>query len=110
MTKPDFTRSRELFAEAVKFMPGGVNSPVRAYRAVGREPVFIGRADGAYIFDVDGNRYIDYVGSWGPAILGHNNAVVKAAVLAAVGNGLSFGAATEAEITMAKLLQSAVPS
>jgi glutamate-1-semialdehyde 2,1-aminomutase len=108
--KPDFTRSRELFAEAVNFMPGGVNSPVRAFKAVGREPVFIERADGAYIFDVDGNRYIDYVGSWGPAILGHNNPVVKAAVLATVGNGLSFGAATEAEITMAKLLQSAVPS
>jgi glutamate-1-semialdehyde 2,1-aminomutase len=110
MVKPDFTRSRELFVEAVKFMPGGVNSPVRAFRAVGREPVFIARADGAYIFDVDGNRYIDYVGSWGPAILGHNNPAVKAAVLAAVENGLSFGAATEAEITMAKLLQSAVPS
>ncbi|MDR2802928.1 MAG: glutamate-1-semialdehyde 2,1-aminomutase [Treponema sp.] len=105
-----FTRSHELFSEAVKFMPGGVNSPVRAYRAVGREPVFIKRALGAYIFDEDGNKYIDYVGSWGPAILGHNNPVVKNALLAAVENGLSFGAATEAEITMAKLLQSAVPS
>ena len=91
-------------------MPGGVNSPVRAYRAVGREPVFIRRADGAYLFDEDGNRYIDYVGSWGPAILGHNNPVVKDAILAALENGLSFGAATEAEITMAKLLQCAVPS
>jgi glutamate-1-semialdehyde 2,1-aminomutase len=108
--KPVFTRSHDLFAEAVKLMPGGVNSPVRAYRAVGREPVFIKRADGAYIFDEDGNKYIDYVGSWGPAILGHNNPVVKKALLAAVENGLSFGAATEAEITMAKLLQSAVPS
>ena len=104
------TRSHELFSEAVKYMPGGVNSPVRAYRAVGREPVFIRRADGAYLFDEDGNRYIDYVGSWGPAILGHNNPVVKDAILAALENGLSFGAATEAEITMAKLLQSAVPS
>jgi glutamate-1-semialdehyde 2,1-aminomutase len=108
--KPDFTRSHDLFSEAVKLMPGGVNSPVRAYRAVGREPVFIKRADGAYIFDEDGNRFIDYVGSWGPAILGHNNPVVKAALLAAVENGLSFGAATEAEVTMARLLQSAVPS
>lgn len=104
------TRSHELFSEAVKYMPGGVNSPVRAYRAVGREPVFIRRADGAYLFDEDGNRYIDYVGSWGPAILGHNNPVVKDAILAALENGLSFGAATEAEITMAKLLQCAVPS
>ncbi|MDR0382500.1 MAG: glutamate-1-semialdehyde 2,1-aminomutase, partial [Spirochaetaceae bacterium] len=108
--KPSFRRSGELFAEAVKFMPGGVNSPVRAYRAVGRDPVFIKRADGARVFDEDGNGYIDYVGSWGPAILGHNNPVVKEALLAAVENGLSFGAATEAEITMAKLLQSAVPS
>jgi glutamate-1-semialdehyde 2,1-aminomutase len=99
-----------LFAEAVKLMPGGVNSPVRAFRAVGRDPVFIKRGDGAYIFDEDGNRYIDYVGSWGPAILGHNNPVVKRALLEAVENGLSFGAATEAEITMAKLLQSAAPS
>jgi glutamate-1-semialdehyde 2,1-aminomutase len=96
--------------EAVKYMPGGVNSPVRAYRAVGREPVFIKRADGAYLFDEDGNRYIDYVGSWGPAILGHNNPVVKNAILAALEGGLSFGAATEAEITMAKLLSGAVPS
>ncbi|MDR2343436.1 MAG: glutamate-1-semialdehyde 2,1-aminomutase [Spirochaetaceae bacterium] len=105
-----FSRSDELFSEAVKYMPGGVNSPVRAYRAVGRTPVFIRRADGAYLFDEDGNRYIDYVGSWGPAILGHNNPVVKDAILAALENGLSFGAATEAELTMAKLLQSAVPS
>jgi glutamate-1-semialdehyde 2,1-aminomutase len=105
-----FTKSHELFSEAVKLMPGGVNSPVRAYKAVGREPVFIKRGDGAYIYDEDGNEYIDYLGSWGPAILGHNNPIVKNALLKAVENGLSFGAATEAEITMAKLLQSAVPS
>lgn len=108
--KANFTRSKELFAEASRFMPGGVNSPVRSFKAVGREPVFIKRADGAYLFDEDGNKYIDYVGSWGPAILGHNNTVVKDALRAAMENGLSFGAATEAELTMAKLLCAAVPS
>jgi glutamate-1-semialdehyde 2,1-aminomutase len=108
--KNKFSRSHELFAEALRLMPGGVNSPVRSFRAVGREPVFIKRADGAYMFDEDGNKYIDYVGSWGPAILGHNNPVVKNALLAALDNGLSFGAATAAEITMAKLLTGAVPS
>jgi glutamate-1-semialdehyde 2,1-aminomutase len=91
-------------------MPGGVNSPVRSFKAVGREPVFIKRAEGAYIFDEDGNKYIDYVGSWGPVILGHNNPVVKNALLAALENGLSFGAATEAELKMAKFLTEAVPS
>ncbi|MDR1362492.1 MAG: glutamate-1-semialdehyde 2,1-aminomutase [Spirochaetaceae bacterium] len=110
MIKPNFARSSELFAEALRFMPGGVNSPVRSFKAVGREPVFIKRADGAYIFDEDGNKYIDYVGSWGPAILGHNNPRVKSALLAAIENGLSFGAATEAETAMAKLLTSAAPS
>ncbi|MDR1148297.1 MAG: glutamate-1-semialdehyde 2,1-aminomutase [Spirochaetaceae bacterium] len=108
--KNNFSCSHKLFAEALRLMPGGVNSPVRSFKAVGREPVFIKRADGAYMFDEDGNSYIDYVGSWGPAILGHNNPLVKNALLAALDKGLSFGAATAAEITMAKLLTGAVPS
>jgi glutamate-1-semialdehyde 2,1-aminomutase len=102
--------SRALFAEAKQIIPGGVNSPVRAFRSVKRDPVFIQSAEGAYIIDVDGNRYIDYVGSWGPAILGHNHPVVLAAVREAAGRGLSFGAATEAEVLMARLMLELVPA
>ncbi|MDR3170403.1 MAG: glutamate-1-semialdehyde 2,1-aminomutase [Treponema sp.] len=102
--------SRALFAEAKKIIPGGVNSPVRAFRSVKRDPVFIQSAEGAYIIDVDGNRYIDYVGSWGPAILGHNHPVVLEAVREAAGRGLSFGAATEAEVRMARLMIELVPA
>ncbi|MEG2536826.1 MAG: glutamate-1-semialdehyde 2,1-aminomutase [Hydrogenoanaerobacterium sp.] len=103
-------RSRELFARACNCIPGGVNSPVRAFGAVGDTPRFIEMANGAHITDVDGRTYIDYVCSWGPMLLGHNNSVVKEAVLKAVERGLSFGAATEAELTMAELICSMVPS
>ncbi|MEG1953179.1 MAG: glutamate-1-semialdehyde 2,1-aminomutase [Hydrogenoanaerobacterium sp.] len=103
-------RSRELFARACNCIPGGVNSPVRAFGAVGGTPRFIEMANGAHITDVDGRTYIDYVCSWGPMLLGHNNSVVKEAVLKAVERGLSFGAATEAELTMAELICSMVPS
>ncbi|MDR2495377.1 MAG: glutamate-1-semialdehyde 2,1-aminomutase [Spirochaetaceae bacterium] len=104
------TRSEALFAEAKTLIPGGVNSPVRSFRAVNREPVFMASADGAYISDVDGNTYIDYVGSWGPMILGHNHPAIREAVRAAAEKGLSYGAATEGEVVMARLLTELVPS
>jgi glutamate-1-semialdehyde 2,1-aminomutase len=104
------TRSKELFAEAKNLIPGGVNSPVRAFRSVNRDPVFISSAQGAYVTDVDGNRYIDYIGSWGPMILGHNSREVLEAVQTAARRGLSFGAATEGEVQMARLMTSLVPS
>ena len=85
------TRSETLFEQAKKTIPGGVNSPVRAFNGVGGSPLFIEKADGAYIYDADGKKYIDYVGSWGPMILGHNHPKIREAVLAAVENGLSFG-------------------
>ena len=104
------TRSEQLFSRAVKVMPGGVNSPVRAYGSVGQTPRFIVRADGAKIYDADGNCYTDYVGSWGPMILGHNHPAVLKAVQKAAENGLSFGAATENEVKMAELVCEMVPS
>ncbi|ACJ27926.1 Glutamate-1-semialdehyde-2,1-aminomutase [Shewanella piezotolerans WP3] len=104
------TRSDELFEQAKKTIPGGVNSPVRAFNGVGGSPRFIEKADGAYIFDADGKKYIDYVGSWGPMILGHNHPKIRAAVLEAVENGLSFGAPTELEVTMAEKVIEMVPS
>ena len=91
------SRSEELFEKAKKRMPGGVNSPVRAFQAVGGHPRFMERADGPYIWDVDGNRYIDYIGSWGPMILGHNHPAIREAVIKAAEKGLSFGAATGIE-------------
>ena len=103
-------RSRELFAQAKLMIPGGVNSPVRAFQSVGGTPRFMQKASGAHITDVDGRTYLDYVCSWGPMILGHNHPAVKAAVLQAVENGLSFGTATEAEVTMARLVCDLVPS
>ena len=106
----DTSRSHALFERARTLLPGGVNSPVRAFKSVGGEPFFVQRADGPYLFDVDGNRYIDYVGSWGPMIVGHNHASVRQAVKRAIGDGLSFGAPTEAEITMAERLTALVPS
>ncbi|MEF3082226.1 glutamate-1-semialdehyde 2,1-aminomutase [Luteimonas sp. SMYT11W] len=106
----DTSHSRALFERARTLLPGGVNSPVRAFKSVGGEPFFVQRADGPYLFDVDGNRYIDYVGSWGPMIVGHNHASVRQAVKRAIGDGLSFGAPTEAEITMAERLTALVPS
>jgi len=106
----DTSRSHALFERARALLPGGVNSPVRAFKSVGGEPFFVQRADGPYLFDADGNRYIDYVGSWGPMIVGHNHASVRQAVKRAIGDGLSFGAPTEAEITMAERLTALVPS
>ncbi|GIU44260.1 glutamate-1-semialdehyde 2,1-aminomutase [Shewanella algidipiscicola] len=104
------TRSETLFEQAKKTIPGGVNSPVRAFNGVGGSPLFIEKADGAYIYDADGKAYIDYVGSWGPMILGHNHPKIRAAVLAAVENGLSFGAPTELEVRMAEKVIEMVPS
>ena len=101
--------SEALFERAKKVLPGGVNSPVRAYRAVGMTPRFISRADGAYIWDVDGNRYIDYVCSWGPMILGHNHPNIREAVQKAVQDGLSFGASTAREVDIAELMIQMVP-
>jgi glutamate-1-semialdehyde 2,1-aminomutase len=94
--------SKALFERAVKVMPGGVNSPVRAFKAVGWNPLFIDRADGSRIYDADGNEYIDYVSSWGPLILGHNNAAIREAATKAAQKGMSFGAPTEAEIKLAE--------
>ena len=89
---------------AVKVIPGGVNSPVRAFKSVGMDPKFIARADGPYVWDVDGRRYLDYVGSWGPMILGHNDPTVREAVRAACERGMSFGAATELEVEIAEFI------
>ena len=96
--------SEELFRRAEAVIPGGVNSPVRAFQSVGTTPRFIERADGPYVWDVEGRRYLDYVGSWGPMILGHNNPIVREAVQAACERGLSFGAATELEVRIAEYI------
>ncbi|MBI2780076.1 MAG: glutamate-1-semialdehyde 2,1-aminomutase [Gammaproteobacteria bacterium] len=104
------TRSHELFQQAQRHIPGGVNSPVRAFRGVGGEPVFLKRGAGAYVYDEDDRRYIDYVGSWGPMILGHAYPEVIKAVQEAAANGLGFGAPTAIETTMADLLCELVPS
>lgn len=103
-------RSRLAFARAKQLMPGGVNSPARAFGAVGGEPIFIDRAQGAYLYDVDGNRYVDYIGSWGPMILGHAHPEVIAAIESAARRGTSFGAPTEAESELAEMITRAVPS
>ncbi len=104
------SRSKELFQEAQRFIPGGVNSPVRAFRGVGGDPVFIKRAEGPHLYDEDGNRYIDYVGSWGPMIAGHAHPSVVDAVREAALSGLSFGAPTELETRMAQRVCEIVPS
>ncbi len=101
--------SKKLFDLSKEMMPGGVNSPVRAFSAVGGMPPFIKRAKGAYIYDVDGNEYVDYVGSWGPMILGHAHSHVLDAVENAIGDGLSFGAPTEKEIILAEMIIKRVP-
>src|SRR5450432_934977 len=103
-------QSEELFAEALKYIPGGVNSPVRAFRAVGGQPFFVNRASGSRIWDVDGNELIDYVGTWGPAILGHAHPIFISAVKAAADHGTSFGIPNPLEVTMAKLICELVPS
>ena len=105
-----FETSQKLFVRSQQFIPGGVNSPVRAFRAVGGTPVFFRKGQGAYLWDVDGNRFIDYVGSWGPAILGHAHPAVVAAVQAKAVDGLSFGAPTELELTMAERICTLLPS
>src|SRR5687767_8638175 len=104
------SRSTELFREAQKHMPGGVNSPVRAFKSVGRDPLYITKAKGSKIYDVDGNEFIDYVGSWGPMILGHAHDRVIDAIKAAATDGTSFGASSEKEIELAKLVKAFVPS
>jgi glutamate-1-semialdehyde 2,1-aminomutase len=107
---PARPRSHELFAEALHYLPGGVNSPVRAFRGVGGEPFFVSHAEGAHLHDVDGNTYIDYVGTWGPAILGHAPACVVEAVRDAAGRGTSFGIPHPLEVEMARHICAAVPS
>src|SRR5262249_27182934 len=104
------TKSERLFAEALAFIPGGVNSPVRAFRAVGGQPFFVNKAKGAHVWDVDGNEYVDYVGTWGPAILGHAHSRIIQAVQEAAANGTSFGIPNPFEVTMAKLICAMVPS
>jgi glutamate-1-semialdehyde 2,1-aminomutase len=104
------TKSEQLFAEALKYIPGGVNSPVRAFRAVGGQPFFVNKAKGARVWDVDGNKYIDYVGTWGPAILGHAHPKIIKAVRAAAQNGTSFGIPNPFEVTLAKMICAWVPS
>ena len=103
-------KSESLYAAARQLIPGGVNSPVRAFNGVGGVPLFIASADGAYLYDVDGKAYIDYVGSWGPMVLGHNHPAIREAVIVAAEQGLSFGAPTEREVEMARRVTSLVPS
>lgn len=104
------TTSQQLFAEAQRYMPGGVNSPVRAFRSVGGQPLFIKRAKGSRLYDVDGNSFIDYVLSWGPMILGHAPAPVIKAIQRAAANGTSYGAPTEQEVRLARMIREAIPS
>jgi glutamate-1-semialdehyde 2,1-aminomutase len=104
------TLSQQAFIDAQAVLPGGVNSPVRAFKGVGGSPVFMARAEGPYLWDVDGNRYIDLIGSWGPAILGHAHPAVQQALLTALPNGTSFGAPTVLETTMAQQVIAMVPS
>jgi glutamate-1-semialdehyde 2,1-aminomutase len=107
---PDNATSRSLFERANRVIPGGVNSPVRAFRAVGGDPLFIASAEGAHVTDADGHTYVDYVGSWGPMVLGHRPAVVTEALRGVLDRGTSFGAPTDLEVEMAELLTEIVPS
>ena len=109
-TKPSTTRSSELYQRARKVLPGGVNSPVRAMRAIGRDPIFIASGEGATITDVDGNEYVDWVSSWGPLILGHAHPDVLKAIADAAGRGTSFGAPTEGEVALAAEVVERIPS
>src|SRR5438093_12752514 len=104
------SKSDKLFVEALKYIPGGVNSPVRAFRAVGGQPFFVNRAKGAHVWDIDGNEYLDYVCTWGPAILGHAHPKIIRAVQDAARNGTSFGIPNPYEVEMAQLLCAAAPS
>ncbi|HTN75972.1 MAG TPA: glutamate-1-semialdehyde 2,1-aminomutase, partial [Pirellulaceae bacterium] len=110
MSAPTHDQSHRIFRRALDLMPGGVNSPARAFGGVGGEPLVMARAEGQYLFDVDGNKLIDYIGSWGPMILGHAHPAVRAAIHAAVDRGTSFGAPTEAENELAELIIAIVPS
>lgn len=103
-------KSQQLYNQSKEFIPGAVNSPVRAFNGVGGTPVFVKKADGAYFTDVDGKSYVDYVGSWGPMVHGHNHPSIRQAVIKAAENGLSFGAPTEIELTMAKKVCEMIPS
>src|SRR5690606_14117483 len=103
-------KSKELFAKAQNFIPGGVNSPVRAFRAVGEEPLFMKKSDGAFLYDEDGNKFIELINSWGPMVLGHNHPKVKQAVTEAMEDGTSFGAPTSREVEIAEWIVSMVPS
>src|SRR5438132_3467301 len=107
--KPIRVRSQEAYERACRFIPGGVNSPARAFGAVGGQPPFIARGEGPYLYDLDGNQYVDYVGSWGPLILGHAHPRIVQAVIEAVRRGASYGAPTEAETHLAELIVDAVP-
>ena len=104
------TKSKQLFEKAKRYIPGGVNSPVRAFKSVGGDPLFIQRGDGSKFYDVDGNEYIDYIGSWGPHLFGHNPSFIKEALNKTFENGTSFGAPTELEVKMAQLITELVPS
>jgi glutamate-1-semialdehyde 2,1-aminomutase len=104
------TNSEALFRRAQELIPGGVNSPVRAFRSVGGNPLFLARGEGSHVIDVDGNRYIDYVGSWGPLLLGHRHPDILEAIERALSIGTSFGAPTEAEVALAEAIRDAVPS
>jgi glutamate-1-semialdehyde 2,1-aminomutase len=110
MPSLNHSQSHTLFTRALELMPGGVNSPARAFGGVGGEPIVMARGEGQYLFDVDGNRYLDYIGSWGPMILGHAHPAVREAVHAAIDRGTSFGAPTAAENVLAELIIDAVPS
>ena len=103
-------KSKRLFEEAKKYIPGGVNSPVRAFKSVGGDPLFITNGKGSKFYDADGNEYIDYIGSWGPHLFGHNPPFIKEVLLDAIEKGTSFGAPTESETRMAKLITELVPS
>ena len=106
----NFENSEKLFNQAKQYIPGGVNSPVRAFKSVGGNPVFIERGEGALMYDADGNEYIDFIGSWGPHLFGHNPLFIKEAILKQLEHGTSFGAPTELEVKMAKLITELVPS
>src|SRR5678809_846769 len=105
-----YQKSQELFIRAQQSIPGGVNSPVRAFKSVGGTPLFIKKANGAYLYDADGNKYIDYINSWGPMILGHAYEPVVQAIREKAMDSTSFGAPTELEIEMAELIKSMVPN
>ncbi len=106
----NYSKSEKFFEEAKKYIPGGVNSPVRAFKSVGGTPLFIERGKGSRIYDVDGNEYIEYIGSWGPHLFGHNPEFILNALTANLEKGTSFGAPTELEIKMAKIITELVPS